>query len=368
MPFLPINELTPARVQWLWPGRLALGHLAIFDGDPGLGKSLVTLDVCARITTGRPFPDGTSSGAPAAVIVINAEDGARDTILGRLHAADADLARVHVFERSPGEAFLRLPGHLNRLEDAVAKTGARYIVLDPIMSFLDAGVNVASDQSVRAALAPLADLAARHHCVIQMVRHLNKGSGKNPLYRGLYSIGFIATCRVSWLVACDPYLSKRYVLAQSKNNLDPPETSLSYTIESADSGIARIAWRGIPTCSTGELLNGTPTRLRIRMHAQEFLLDFLKDRPRTTREIWDAAKMLPFSARTLDRARKRLDICSVPVHVGTPQQISYWLLPNQDLPKDAGIDEPSLVVEAWLEELSKQYVKRTPLDEEIRDV
>src|SRR4051812_38262895 len=140
MPFCAINELTPARVQWLWPGRLAVGHLAMFDGDPGLGKSLVTLDVCARITTGRPFPDGTSPGNPAAVIVINAEDGARDTIFGRLCAANADMTRVHVFERTPGEAFLRLPGQLNRLEDAIAKTGARYVVLDPMMSFLDSRV------------------------------------------------------------------------------------------------------------------------------------------------------------------------------------------------------------------------------------
>lgn len=366
MPFIALDQLTPSRVQWLWPGRLALGHLAIFDGDPGLGKSLVTLDVCARITTGRPFPDGTGGDKPAAVIVINAEDGARDTIMGRLRAADADLARVHVFERTPGEAFLRLPGHLNRLEDAVSRTGARYVVLDPIMSFLDGSVNIASDQSVRAALAPLADLAARHHCVIQMVRHLNKGSGKNPLYRDLYSIGFIASCRVSWLVACDPYLPKRYVLTQPKNNLDTPQPNLSYAIESAESGVARTAWRGVAACSNGELLTGMPTRLRMRMRAQEFLLDFLKHGSRTTREIWDAAKMLPFSARTLDRARKRLDIRSVPVHVGTPQQINYWLLPNQELPKDAGIDEPSLVVDAWLEELSKQYVERTPLDEEIR--
>ncbi len=43
MPFVALDQPTPTHVQWLWPGRLPLDHLAIFDGDPGLGKSLVTL-------------------------------------------------------------------------------------------------------------------------------------------------------------------------------------------------------------------------------------------------------------------------------------------------------------------------------------
>src|SRR5262245_65063804 len=51
-----VSQLAPRPVAWLWPGRLALGKLAILDGDPGLGKSLVTLDLCARLSTGQPFP------------------------------------------------------------------------------------------------------------------------------------------------------------------------------------------------------------------------------------------------------------------------------------------------------------------------
>ena len=50
-----LRELTPRPLAWFWPGHLALGKLAILDGDPGLGKSLVTLDLSARLTTGREF-------------------------------------------------------------------------------------------------------------------------------------------------------------------------------------------------------------------------------------------------------------------------------------------------------------------------
>src|SRR5262249_23856292 len=41
----PVSQLRPRPVDWLWPGRLAAGKLAILDGDPGLGKSLLTLDL-----------------------------------------------------------------------------------------------------------------------------------------------------------------------------------------------------------------------------------------------------------------------------------------------------------------------------------
>src|SRR5437667_79397 len=38
----PASQIVPRPVDWLWPGRLPLGKLAILDGDPGVGKSLAT--------------------------------------------------------------------------------------------------------------------------------------------------------------------------------------------------------------------------------------------------------------------------------------------------------------------------------------
>src|SRR5436305_5388113 len=87
----PASQLAPGPVSWLWPGRLALGKLAILDGDPGLGKSLSTLDLCARLSTGRPFPDGSPGPGPANSLILNGEDGAEDTIVPRLQALGADL-------------------------------------------------------------------------------------------------------------------------------------------------------------------------------------------------------------------------------------------------------------------------------------
>ena len=97
---LPVSQLTPRSVTWLWPGRLALGKLAIVDGDPGVGKSLVTLDLCARLSTGRPFPDGSPGPSAGNCIVLNGEDDEEDTTRPRLEALGTDLDRVFVLHRA----------------------------------------------------------------------------------------------------------------------------------------------------------------------------------------------------------------------------------------------------------------------------
>ncbi|MGQ0634922.1 MAG: AAA family ATPase [Planctomycetaceae bacterium] len=51
-------DMTPAKpVEWLWPGRIPLGKFTLLVGDVGLGKSLLMLDVAARLSRGRGWPD-----------------------------------------------------------------------------------------------------------------------------------------------------------------------------------------------------------------------------------------------------------------------------------------------------------------------
>src|SRR5436305_776759 len=53
-------------VDWLWPGRVPRGMLTLLDGDPGLGKSSIVVDLAARVTRGWPMPpDGGPTPATA---------------------------------------------------------------------------------------------------------------------------------------------------------------------------------------------------------------------------------------------------------------------------------------------------------------
>jgi hypothetical protein len=86
-------DVEPESIDWLWPGRVARGKITMIAGDPGLGKSTVTLDMAARVSTGRPWPDAPDVSTPVgSVILLSAEDGLADTIRPRLDAAGPNPA------------------------------------------------------------------------------------------------------------------------------------------------------------------------------------------------------------------------------------------------------------------------------------
>ncbi|MBI1916321.1 MAG: AAA family ATPase [Planctomycetes bacterium] len=372
----PASQVVARPVEWLWPGRLAFGKLSIFDGDPELGKSMVALDLCARLSTGRPFPDGSPSPGILPSIYLNAEDGPEDTIVARLRALGADLERVFVLncKQQLLNSQLSFPAHLDFLNRALADTGARYLVVDPIVAFLDPSVLYGSDQSIRRALYPLSLLADRHRCASTMVRHLNKKPAAPALYRGGGSIGFLAACRSGWLFARqprDPFAPppaagaaavKRCVMAQLKNNLASLQPSLAYELSARDNSV-ELSWLG-PCQLTADQLLARPykTFLPGNKLAQEFLNAFLADGPRTTRDIWDAAQEFNLLPYTLQRVRKVLEIRSK-TKWREGAKLTYWLLRNQTLPGADPVD-PESDLEPWLAPLRKQY-PTTPLDDDV---
>ncbi len=360
----PISELISRPIAWLWLWRLALGKLAILEGDPGLGKSLLALDLCARLSTGRPFPDGTASPGPGNVIVLNAEDGAEDTIRPRLQALGADLARVYVAHHDEPADLAGVPGWLHALDEDLAHSRALLVVIDPITAFFGAGVLSGSDQSARRALLPLARLAAKHHCAILLVRHLNKHGAGRSIYRGGGSIGIVAACRSGWLAAPDPHAAGRCVLAQVKNNLAPPQPSLAYEVTAQEGAPPVLSWLGPCEWAADDLLAKRPSAPppSPRDRAREFLEDVLEQGPRTSREIWEASREHELSERTLNRAKRELEVRSVRVTIeGQPR--SYWLLPGQELPAVVPPEEAVPSLEPWLAPLRAQFPPPTPLDD-----
>src|SRR4051794_29491678 len=47
-----MSSVAPEDVTWLWFGRLPLGKVVVLDGDPAVGKSTMTTDLAARVSTG----------------------------------------------------------------------------------------------------------------------------------------------------------------------------------------------------------------------------------------------------------------------------------------------------------------------------
>jgi hypothetical protein len=358
MLFQPASDLTPPPIEWLWPGYLANGSLAILDGDPGVGKSLVTLDLTARLTTGRPWPDGAASPGPASVLLLCDED-VESVIIARLKTAGAELPRAFLCPRLTDGGMPRLPSQIDRLDEALAQTGAKLLVIDPIMAFLDRNVDVNTDANARRALRPLAVLAEKHRCVILMVRHLNKTEGPRALYRGGASIAFVAACRLAWLAGRDPKMEGRFILAQPKNNYATQKPSLAYALPTDG---PRVEWLSASLWNADDLAARQSPRT-VRERAKDFLRAFLAAGPRTSQDLWDAAREQDFSPETLKRARKELEIVCARV-VKDGKRFAYWSMSKQELPPGASV---TLDADAILRQLNEKYPPANPLDEMFED-
>lgn len=327
-PGVLLSEVQPERVEWFWEGRIPLGKITLIEGDPDNGKSAMTTDLAARVSTGRSWPDGAPCRRGGAVL-LNAEDGLADTIRPRLDAAGGDASRVLALATvgdGEHERMLSIPEDLGLIRRGIERVGALLVVVDPLMAFLSGDVNAHRDQDVRRALAPLKTLAEDTGAAVVVIRHLNKGSGASPIYRGGGSIGIVGAARSALLVARHPEDDSRRVLARVKNNLAEPVPSLAFELTGTAEGSVRVEWRG-ETHHAADALLSAPTDPEERSaleEATDFLREELGDGPVWNVEVKKGARGAGFSEATLKRAKTTLGVRSTKEGDGS----WFWSLPG----------------------------------------
>jgi hypothetical protein len=210
---IDLSQVRTRPIDWLWRGYIPLRKVTILDGDPGLGKSTILLDLASRGSIGGLAPTGEPLGDAFTTIYITLEDDAEDTILPRILRAGGDPSRFHLLRK------LVLPAQVDRLEATATRLKARLIVIDPLMAYLGDGVKTNDDHLVRRALEPLAAMAAGLDAAVVAIRHLNKRVGDDAIYRGGGSIGFTGLARSVLAVGRDPDDHDRMILAPIKLNV-----------------------------------------------------------------------------------------------------------------------------------------------------
>jgi hypothetical protein len=322
-----LSDIEAKPVCWLWPGRIARGKVAIIAGNPGLGKSQITASIAAVVSNGGRWPVDRDRCVPGGVIFLNAEDDPADTLRPRLEAAGADLARVRIVDGvivgyagdgSLGRRLFSIEEDLKALDSTLSQErDVALLVIDPITAFLGR-TDSHKNAEVRALLAPLSELAARHNIAIVGVSHLTKAAGSQALMRVTGSLAFVAAARAAYLVVADPEDKARRLFLPMKNNLGPDAEGLAFSIETAtvpspagELATSRVSWESETVSMTAdEAMQAEmgPQNVSALTEAMEWLQAALADGPEWAAKVNEEAKAAGITLMTLRRAARALSV------------------------------------------------------------
>lgn len=319
-----MEQVEVEKIDWLLYPFIPFGKVTIVQGDPGEGKTTMVLQIIAKLTKGEAvLPSGSDEPAleaktvdlePVNVIYQTAEDGLGDTIKPRLLSAGADCSRVMVIDDND-QALTMMDA---RLEEAIIKTKARLVVLDPIQGFLGAAVDMHRANEIRPLMKRVAVLAEKYHCAIILIGHMNKNSNGKSSYRGLGSIDFQAAARSVLIVGRIKDEPEIRVVCHVKSSLAPEGKSIAFRLDK-DTG---FEWIGEYDISADDLLSGDNRGQKIH-EAKEFLKEILVSGSVAQTKVAEEAESRGIKKKTLWNAEKELEIESV--KIGNQW---FWMLPE----------------------------------------
>ena len=319
-----MEQVEVEKIDWLLYPFIPFGKVTIVQGDPGEGKTTMVLQIIAKLTKGEAvLPSGSDEPAleektmdlePVNVIYQTAEDGLGDTIKPRLLSAGADCSRVMVIDDND-QALTMMDA---RLEEAIIKTKARLVVLDPIQGFLGAAVDMHRANEIRPLMKRVAVLAEKYHCAIILIGHMNKNSNGKSSYRGLGSIDFQAAARSVLIVGRIKDEPEIRVVCHVKSSLAPEGKSIAFRLDK-DTG---FEWIGEYDISADDLLSGDNRGQKIHA-AKEFLQEVLASGSVAQTKVAEEAESRGIKKKPRWNAKKELEIDSV--KIGNQW---FWMVPE----------------------------------------
>ena len=227
-------------VSWLVDGLLPMGEVSLLGADGGTGKGIWQAQLIAYVTAGRTsgfFPQPPEK--TGSVLIFSGEDDPGKVLKARLMAAGADMSRVMV---QTSDAYFSRTGNPLCIPD---KSFAKYIesaapalvLIDPLQSFLPAGVEMASRNQMRSALLPLKALCARHGCAALISMHTNKRANVSGRARLADSSDIWDIARSVLMMGRDKNSEKLYLSHEKSSYAAPARTALLHIEQTQVEGV-----------------------------------------------------------------------------------------------------------------------------------
>lgn len=297
---IKMSEIQSKEVAWLWYPFIPYGKLTIIQGNPGDGKTTLVLNIAAKLSKGEGLDSDMKLTEPLAVIYQSAEDGLADTVKPRLEAAGADCENISVIDESKKSLSMID----ERLEEAIIKTKAKLLILDPIQAYLGGNMDMNRANEARDITKKLAALAEKYQCAIVLVGHMNKAAGNKAAYRGMGSIDFFAVARSVLLVGRVEGEENIRAVVQIKNNLAGFGHPKAF--ELSEDG---FLWLGDYEITADEVLGGIAPKANKLEQAKRLLRKLAEtNNAMQSNEIFNLAEEQNISRRTLENAKKKLGV------------------------------------------------------------
>jgi putative DNA primase/helicase len=368
-------DITPRHIDFLWPGRLALGKHTAFAGEPGDGKSQLSIYVAATISKGGKWPcDEGCAPVSGNTIIFNAEDGVDDTIVPRLMAAGANMERIHIvsavlLQDGKGRRTFNLQADLALLERKIREIGnVVLVIIDPISSYMGK-IDSHKNSEVRGALEPLSEMAERMRVAVLSITHFSKaGSGttNKALHRFIGSIAFVGAPRAAFAVIEDADNEGRMLLLHAKNNMAPKPQGLAYrllqVIVRNNIVASYVHWEDTPVTISADQALGAAENTGSRTmkdEATDFLRDTLGRDEVPVEDVQQAARKAGIAPKPLRVAREALKVRTRREGFG-PGAVWKWSLPGGSIDALAPIDAHSRNPRASMEGVRHPSVTMRP--------
>lgn len=306
------TDITEKSVKWLWYPYIPLGKITIMQGNSGIGKTMLALNIAAALSNGEQLPGDNEPREPISIIYNTAEDGLGDTIKPRLRSAGADLTRINTINERVNTVTMTD----ERIENSVCELGAKLLILDPIQAYLGAKTDMNKANEVRPIFAQLGRVAEDNECAIVLIGH----KGKNQMYGELQSLlgstDQVAAARSVLTVTKHPNDKTLSLINHTKSSLSASGKSLTFSID--ENG--KIVWGDfVDSGENDDAESVTKTEM-----AKRLLLNALANGALPQKDIEALAREQGISKRTLDRAKAELKIRSYPT-----DKKWFWQLPEK---------------------------------------
>lgn len=258
-------------VSWVWYPYIPRGKVTLIEGDPGLGKSWLTLAIATCISLRKRLPQ-QQRAIGGNVLLMSAEDGLADTIRPRLDQMSADVKKVYAY---PDPIVLDEDG-IEEIEEQITELRPTLVVIDPLVAYMGSDLDLHKANQTRTLMAALGRLAEQYNVAIIAIRHLTKGSRDKSIYRGLGSIDLTGAARSVLMIGRDPEDDNGRVLIHIKCNLAPLGPAIGYELRP---GVRKpFKWLGKSNLTVADILEAKAegSGHSERQIAEEFVAETLE--------------------------------------------------------------------------------------------